>query len=194
MTDKETIWEELIDYACSLGHDRDQVTWGSMPKETLLKLSNILSGHGLQVGGFVGIAHCFLAFTLKDNGSISTIDPNIPHRDIENPFNVMSKMVTHFNFSKNSMLINGYAKEQIKIFQSLNVKFDFIILDGNHDYEILIDEISISDLILKSGGYIVLDDIDHWDGPRKAYNSPPIGYKKIVLDSRAGVLQKILEG
>ena len=190
MIDKQTIWDELIDYSSGLGYDRDQIIWGSMPKETLLKLSNILSGNGLQVGGFVGVTHCFLAFILKDGGSISTIDHNLVHRGIEDPFIIMSKMVSYFNLSKNSMLICGYAEEQMRIFKSLNVKFDFIVLDGGHDYGSLVEEIHMSSSILKLGGYIVLDDIDHWVGPKMCYANVPKGYTKIILDSRAGVFRK----
>lgn len=186
----DEFWEQLVDRIVILGHPRQQVVDGSMPKTTLLKLSSLLSGNGLQIGGFLGVAHCFLAASLNEKGSICTIDPNLSHRNIVNPFLIASEMVNYFNLSKNSTLICGYASQQMKIFASLGVKFDFIVLDGNHDYETVINEVVLAGLILKSGGYLVLDDIDYWDGPKKVYNEAPIGYNKVMLDSRAGVLKK----
>jgi len=185
------IWQDLVSRIVQLGHDRDQVVHGSMPESTLALLSNVLTGNGLQIGGFVGVSHCYLAWALRDKGSICTVDPNLKHRGIENPFLVATRMVSEFGLLKNSMLICGYGLKQMRLFAILGVKFDFIILDGNHDFQMVNDEIECATPILKDGGYLVLDDIDHWDGPKKVYNSGPAGYNRIELDSRAGLLQKM---
>ena len=187
----DLFWQDLVSRIVQLGHDRDQVVHGSMPEKTLSRLSSILSGNGLQIGGFVGVSHCCLAASLRGKGSICTIDPNLTHRGIQNPFLVASKMASEFKLSKNSMLICGYSLEQMRLFAVMGVKFDFIILDGNHDFQTVIDEIECATPILKSGGYLVLDDIDNWDGPKKVYNSVPAGYNRVELDSRAGLLQKM---
>jgi predicted O-methyltransferase YrrM len=187
----KSFWQDLVGRIVQLGYDRDQVLCGSMPEETLSRLSHILSGNGLQIGGFVGVSHCYLAEALRGKGSICTIDPNLTHREIQNPFLVASKMVSHFGLSKNSTLICGYGNDQMRFFADLGVKFDFIILDGNHEYETVVTEIGFATPILKPGGYLVLDDIDYWDGPKKVYNETPAGYNRVTLDSRAGLLQKM---
>lgn len=187
----QSFWQGLVDRTVQLGLDRKQVMFGSMPEKTLNLLSFILTGNGLQIGGFVGVTHCYLAACLQNKGSICTVDPNLSHRGVENPFLITSKMVMEFGLSKNSILICGYSIEQMRLFASLGVQFDFIILDGNHDYDAVVAEIKHATSILKPGGYLVLDDIDFWDGPKKVYNSFLSGYNKIVLDSRAGLLQKM---
>jgi predicted O-methyltransferase YrrM len=185
-----TLWRDLVSCLVSWGHDRQQVIEGSMPEKTLQSLSGVLSGNGLQIGGFVGVAHCFLAASLKNRGSICTIDPNLSHRGIQNPFNVANRLVMEFKLSRNSMLICGYSKEQMRLFANLKAGFDFVLLDGNHDYQTVIDEIGLADAILKPGGYLVLDDIDHWDGPKRVYAGGIPGYNRVELDSRAGLLHK----
>lgn len=185
------LYDKLVNYAVKNGCDRDQVLYGSIPEATLKCLIPFLTGNGLQIGGFVGIAHCFIANALKGTGSISTIDPNISHRDIQFPLIVAQKMITDFKLSERSMLINGYAKEQMSILNNLGAKFDFIILDGDHDYLSILEELELANLLLKNNGLLILDDIDHWDGPKNIYdNFPMTNYEKIVLDSRLGLLQK----
>jgi len=186
----DLFWQDLVDWLVFFGHDRNQVVCGSMPKETILRLSQILTGNGLQIGGFVGVAHCCLARMLSYKGTICTVDPNLTHRYIKNPLLVLFQLVQHFNLSSNSMLVCGHANEQMRIFAAMGMKFDFIILDGNHDYSFVANEIKLADPILKSGGYLVLDDIDYWDGPKKAIDETLPGYVRIELDSRAGLLQK----
>jgi hypothetical protein len=191
----DEFWDDLINcvvsYTSTQNNDSyHEVFSGSMPKDTLRRLSLILSGNGLQIGGFVGLTHCYLANFLRKNGTLCTIDPNLTHRGITNPFFIMSKLVKKYNLSKNSILICGYAEEQMRIFFSLGVNFDFILLDGNHDYQSVLNEINLADKLLKPGGLLILDDIDHWQGPQSLYNDFPFLYEKIPLDSRAGVLRK----
>lgn len=182
------LYDRLINYLTENGHDRNQILYGSIPEATLKRLAAILTGHGLQIGGFVGVSHCFLAS--MPQCFMYTIDPNLSHRGIEQPLCVAEQMISHFKLLDKSMLIYGYAKEQMLLFNKLNVKFDFIILDGNHDYESVLEEVKLADPILKSKGFLILDDIDHWDGPKNIYDNFPMAYTKIQLDSRAGFLQK----
>lgn len=186
----EDFWESLLKYCVDRKCDREQVSQGSMPKQTLIRLSQKISGNGLQIGGFVGVTHCFLAKALADTGSICTIDLNIQHRGIHNPLLIASDMAKKFELTNNSTLVCGNALEQMNFFKKLGVQFDFILLDGNHDYENIIKEVTVADEILKDNGYLILDDIDHWDGPKKLYFNFHLNYEVIPLDSRAGLLRK----
>lgn len=180
----------LINHVVSWGCRRDQVEWGSMPEDTLRRLANVLTGNGLQIGGFVGISHCYLASSLaKNKGTICTIDPNITHNHTDNPMLIAVRLAIRLNL-KNSMFILGYAEEQMKILINQGAKFDFILIDGNHDENFVLSEVLLADQLLKSGGYLVLDDIDDWHGPKSVYMNFPLDYEKIKLDSRAALLQK----
>lgn len=183
-------WEIIINCLINWGYDREQVVDGSMPDQTLQKICKIVCGNGLQIGGFVGVSHCFLANALKNKGSICTIDPNITHRGIDDPLCAANRLIMNFNLSSNSMLICGYAMEQMRILGLHKVKFDFIILDGNHDFDHVLTETKMADSLLNPGGHLVLDDIDHWQGPKSLYENFPFNYEKIPLDTRAGVLRK----
>ncbi|RTK93305.1 MAG: class I SAM-dependent methyltransferase [Neisseriaceae bacterium] len=182
-------WNKIVDFAVLYGCDKQQVIEGSMPKYALDKILEIISGQGLQIGGFVGVSHCYLARNL--NGTICTIDANIPHRGVNNPLLVVSKLVENFKLQNNSMLIHGYAIEQMKILIKHQSKFDFILLDGNHNFESLKIEIELADKLLKTGGFLILDDIDYWDGPKKLYENFNLGYEKIGSNKRAGILKKL---
>ena len=183
-------WSRLVDVVSSWGYDRNGIVFVSMPEQTLKEIAKIVVGNGLQIGGFVGISHCYLANSLKNSGTLCTIEANFKWHYIENPFLVANKLVRHFNLSSNSMLVCGYAIEQMNIFISQKAKFDFILLDGNHMYNDMVIEIDLSDKLLKPGGYLILDDIDFWQGPKSLYENFPLNYEKIPLDSRAGVLRK----
>lgn len=186
----DNLYKKIVDYFSHLGHDRRQVVEGSMPENTLKLLSNILYGKGLQIGGFVGLAHVFFGRKFERTRKYCTVDFNQIHRGIVNPALTISKAIDFFNVSSNSILIIGDSHKQMKLFEKCNFLFDFILLDGNHDKENVLREIFLADKILNSGGYLVLDDIDYWEGPRSVYDNFPLPYKKVPLDQRAGLLKK----
>ena len=181
-------WNKLLNTLVSYGCKKEEVISGSIPESTLKKIIKLVSGNGLQIGGFVGLSHCYLCHHVS--GNICTIDLNIQHRGITNPLFMAKKLVDEFNLCKNSMLICGDSVSQMKIFYKLGVKFDFIILDGNHGFDEVLKEIYLSDQILKYNGYLILDDIDFWQGPKLHYKNFPLKYEKIFLDDRAGVFKK----
>lgn len=164
----------------------------SIPLPVLEDLNPYFVGNGLQIGGFVGLTHLYIANYLKNNGSITTIDPNLVHEDIGNCFNIMCFVTNKFKLQNNSLLICGYSDPQIKVLSDLGVRYDFVIVDGYHDRVNVERDVELADKILKSGGYLILDDIDFWKDPRDYYNNFPLeGYHKIVVNPRVGVLKKI---
>lgn len=187
-------YEELIQFQVKSGCPHKEVVHSTMPVKTLDRLLPFLSGHGLQIGGYVGVTHCYLVSKLKGKATLWTVDPNIKHRNLKNPFTYAYKMVSHFKLLDNSVLITNYANEQIEIFKKTKMKFDFIILDGNHSQKQVQHEVEECTKILNLGGYLILDDIDNWEGPKNVYaNLNTNNYQKIPLDRRAGLLKKIKE-
>lgn len=176
--------------------DSEQVRCGSIPEPTLQKLCNYFVGNGLQIGGFVGLTHAYIANHLKNNnqGFICTIDCNVTHRDIKDPIKKLNFLVRHYGFDENSMIILDYAERTMKNYIKLGSKFDFVLLDGNHNYHNVLREIKLANNLLKKNGSIILDDIDHWTGPKKLFENFPLqNYKKIEIDSRAGLFKKVYD-
>jgi hypothetical protein len=100
-------------------------------------------------------------------------------------------LVSYYEFNDNSLIVLGYAIPQMKIFEKIGSKFNFILIDGKHDENSVKNEVLQADKILKNGGFIILDDIDNWDGPKSVYQNFPLeNYTKVICDTRAGILMK----
>jgi predicted O-methyltransferase YrrM len=186
-------WDNAYNLLCNkLKLDFSHVRNGSMPEKTLKIISQYIRGNGLQIGGFVGLTHCYIANCLQEKGgTICTIDPNLTHRNIKNPVNIIHQLVSYYEFNDNSLIVLGYAIPQMKIFEKIGAKFNFILIDGKHDEHSVKNEVLQADKILKDGGFIILDDIDNWDGPKFVYQNFPLeNYIKVICDTRAGILMK----
>lgn len=187
-------WQNSLDFVCRRFFlDKKQVSAGSIPEGTLNLICQTVRGNGLQIGGFVGLTHCFFANYFRNTKNfICTVDSNERHRKIDNPFLIMKSAIDYYNLKSNSMSICGYGLQQMDIFEKLGLKFDYIILDGNHDLSNVVEEITIANKILNIGGHIIIDDIDHWEGPKSAYNFLHLkNYEKINISKRAGIIKKV---
>jgi len=169
---------------------QQDIQWHCMPADTLDKISNFLFGTGLQIGSFVGISHCHLAAN-KNVKLLCTVDINTKHAGVVKPLDYCRSLAKYFKLSEKSLFIEGSSETVMRGLISIKSKFDFILLDGNHEESQVQLEISLADSLLKSGGYLILDDIDFWVGPRNMYNKGIVGYNKVALDSRAGLFQKV---
>jgi predicted O-methyltransferase YrrM len=183
-------YSDLVAFQVGNGCDEKQVRLGSIPKENLDRAVPLLRGNGLQIGGFVGVSHCYIAWHLRDRGTLWTVDPNITHRGIHNPFGLAQSMARHFRLLSNSVLITNFANEQLEIFKRCGMAFDFIILDGNHDEHQVQHEVAECRGLLKDGGFLIMDDVDTWTGPKNIYNKTSEGYEKMQVDSGLGFMRK----
>jgi len=187
-------WQSALELAANYFKlNQQELSQVSIPLKVLEDLHPYFSGNGLQIGGFIGLTHLYIANHLKDkNGTLTTIDPNILHESVSNCFNIMSFLVNKYKVHTNSLLICGYSDPQVNILRQLGVMYDFTIVDGTHD-EINVDrDVRLADSVLKKGGYMIMDDIDYWEAPKRYYNNFPLeGYEKIVVNPRVGVLRKI---
>ena len=147
---------------------------------------------GLHVGNFVGISLTYLTNVVQKLHSESlmvSIDPNIQHRDIKNPMNIVVGLLNKFGLQNNSLILTGYSLEadtyyetnpndtfdnptthfldkglscahQLKGLERMApASFDFFLIDGNHEADYLKREIESADKLLKLGGLLILDDI-----------------------------------
>ena len=70
-------------------------------------------------------------------------------------------------------------------------RFDFVMLDGNHERSYLQTEIAKVRRLLKPGGVLVLDDVSEaWADIKKEYEElGSKGWRALGADGRVGILQ-----
>lgn len=214
--------EEIKAYILELGFDEVQVEWGSIKQEDLDAILEKLCElkmpiKGIHVGNFVGISLCYLASKLKEinaDNLIIAIDPNIPHRGIERPDDVTTKVLKHFDVEDIVLRLTGYslsksfsndrykytddydpyehfADESAAQYQLSNLLkmgkswVDFAIIDGNHEGDYLSEEIMASYSLLRDGGHVYIDDLTGaWPQLVKVYNF--MSESSMFLASRIG--------
>jgi len=149
----------------------------------------------LEVGSFLGFSTRWLLESSNSwNANITSIDPNIRHRIFDNPriyveqFN--SKYIPEyldiktaffgsndFDIYSKSELIKpkkdkkfvGKLISNIKIInKSWNRKFDFIFIDGDHNYKSVINNFEIAKELLTNNGCITFHDALSWKDVNRA--------------------------
>ncbi len=175
----------------------------SMPEPSLEFVSDYLKTLAnekpliaLHIGNFVGISLTWLADRLKkihQDSIVVSIDPNIAHRGVRYPLEVVIKLANHFSLERNIMNLVGYSLEKNisdqantehegsrfrkagsfypgfeNTLQNLMLfsegKYDLALIDGNHDSAYLSRELDKVYRLLKKGGLLVLDDIsEYWE-------------------------------
>src|SRR5262249_10407360 len=156
-----------------------------------------------HVGNFVGVSLAYITNSVikRNDGSIVVaIDPNIPHRAIENPLTYVTKLLCRCGLERNVMLITGFSIERNissdgvlcedydpeKAFDNefscenvlpnmahfFHKRFDVACLDGHHEASYLEREIAQITPLLRDGGWIILDDVDsNWAEIKSVFNS-----------------------
>jgi hypothetical protein len=61
------------------------------------------------------------------------------------------------------------TRSACKYLLSKNIKFDTIIIDAEHEYEDVFEELTYSSFLLNNCGFIIIDDLA-WPGVKKAYS------------------------
>lgn len=148
--------------------------------------------HGLQIGGYLGVMHAFMVHNLiklNPRNTLVTIDPNINTLPY-NYYNVFHQALSHFNLIKNSLLVLGRSETTHTFFRKNNMKFDFLFIDGNHEYEYAKNDFMFYEDLIRKKGLIIFDDVHKnskqcCDGPRKAVaDLVAKGYKEIRVSPR----------
>jgi len=213
-----------------LGIDPVQSRGGSMPEASL----DFMRQHfacldrdkpvvALHVGNFLGISLAYLANALAElnpESKVVSIDPNIPHRGIQRPGDVVLTLLTQFGLVGRVAILTGYSLEknlsgqghvfkgydpiagwnsekacthQLQLLHELAPsRFDLCLIDGNHEAEYLQRELDQVSRLLRPGGLLVLDDVaDAWPEVQAVYAAiAPTIFSKLGTDGRIGILVK----
>lgn len=224
---------EAVKWLVSTGCQQSEVEAGSMPPGSLDYAWSLIAPHlpagpvrGLHIGNFVGVSLAFFTHAAAKHHAdsfIVSIDPNIPHRGIENPMQKVIGLLEHFGLENNSVLLSGYSLEKNYANDGLNYetgearstnlyaaqpsctrqlrhllalcpgRFDFAMIDGNHDGDYLSGELVIINQLLRPEGMLLLDDVgDGWFEIEQIYDKIDQRlYRKLGADGRVGLLQKL---
>lgn len=224
-------YESVIQYLIDQGIPEFHVRQGSVPSGSLdfINKNIFFNLHVktplkvLHVGNFVGVSLAYFAEkSLKCNQEsvVFAIDPNITHREVDNPQKYVINLLIKCGLQKNVVLITSYSgKKSISndgiVFGSYNPldkinseqscedaihnlkkcmsdAFDVVFLDGNHQASYLVAEIQALFPLLRSKAFLILDDVDeHWDELRQVFkNIEEFGLQALYCDGRVGIAQK----
>lgn len=178
---------------------------------------------GLHIGNFVGVslaAFAYFAWMRHPGSLVVGLDPNITHRGIHAPQDKALQLLWFLNLQRNAMVITGYSLEKTMgndgmanghdpletlsqevscelqlpaLARLLPGRFDFCVIDGNHDAGYLRREIDEVDVLLKPKGRLLLDDIGwQWPDLQQAYRAIDAKrYTKVATNGRIGVMEKV---
>jgi hypothetical protein len=230
-------YSSAIEFHCARGLPRQHVVEGSIPEKSLEFCGSILDQviqadrppRGLHLGNFVGESLVYFAAYVRardDKAVIVSIDPNLPHRGIDDPQKHTIALLNHFNLQSNVIICVGYSGQKSVSndgfsfistdgfeYDSLShysdeqscqnsltnlallyeSRFDFAVMDGNHDAEYLRSEVDVVRRLLTPNGILLLDDVSEaWADIKAEYGSlASKGWKPLGADGRVGALQKI---
>lgn len=222
-------WSDAIDFLERKGCPRQEVINGSMPETSLEIITAALRAEfgrtpvvGVHVGNFVGVSLACLADTLRSlhpDSVIIGIDPNLPHRGIENPQMHVSALLQNYGLTRNVVLLTAYSLEKSQsndgseyvqgydprehfhkesgcenglrfVERFFNQQIDFLLIDGNHDDVYLSQELLVAERFLKPGGLLILDDVSEgWAGVKKRFEDLKSHYNVLAEDGRIGIVK-----
>ncbi|MEY8831199.1 class I SAM-dependent methyltransferase [Sedimentitalea sp. XS_ASV28] len=217
-------------FATRRGSARD-IREGSMPREALEFIASRLPkprlNHGLRglhIGNFVGIslAHlCDAACRLDSGAVVLSIDPNVPHRGVDSPQDLVVGLMNRYGFEGNWIPVTAFSLEPSPIYdvknasgsatafasyhgqsaseglgnlERLGCKFDFVLIDGNHTASYLRRELAVIAKIVRPGAMIFLDDVDkaNWQEVHAVFNKARrFGFAQVAHQGRVGVLRRL---
>lgn len=194
-------YEASIALLVSMGLDEDQVRDASVPEASLEWIATRLRAElshqtrapvVLHVGNFVGVSLVYITHVLRElhpDALVISVDPGMPHRNVEQPELHVREQLQTFGLTANSIVINGYSRlgnarndgltalgdvvfpqraagidaacEEVvpNLARLLGPTIDAVMLDGNHDGIYLRDELEPVARLLRPRGLLVLDDV-----------------------------------
>jgi predicted O-methyltransferase YrrM len=148
----------------------------------------------LEVGSFVGFsARWILEVSSPWGGKVTCVDPNIRHRGIDAPGEILRRLnqaflpdrleVVEGFFGTPGEFYEPYEAYEPKrsrdfvdellatrqcIRENWERKFDFVFIDGDHSYAAVKENFAIALTLLKEGGCITFHDALSWKGVNDA--------------------------
>ncbi|MSM40299.1 MAG: glycosyltransferase [Geobacter sp.] len=143
----------------------------SSPQYTLYRLIRHLKPRNiLEIGSQIGASAVAMAFAMRDNGmpvDIVCIDPFLPTGDNDG-LETFSEWYRHVTTSGQHEGIHLIISTADKALPKLSTTFDFILIDGSHEYEdVRHDFLKCLDIV-NEGGYIWLHDFMIYESVRRA--------------------------
>jgi predicted O-methyltransferase YrrM len=162
-----------------------------------------------------------IATQIDAESRVVSIDPNVTHRGVDNPQTHVLSLLAACGIAKNVLVIAGYSGDRNisndgRVFANYNpanmfvnesacercieslraigcIKWDFILIDGNHEGEYLKGEIQSLTPMMKQGGLLVLDDVSTaWMEVQRVFESLScFGYETVARDKRVGIVRRV---
>lgn len=188
---------------------------GSLPAEKPLR--------GLHIGNFVGVSLASVtdaARRLHPESVVMSIDPNIPHRGVDSPHDLVTALMTRYGLQANWLPITAFtldrsglvgvlnrksgttphfsyygfaATQALRNLERLGLKFDFVLIDGNHNEGYLRREVSALMGLVRPGGILFFDDVDeNWEGVTAVFEGlDPSRFRRVAHEDRIGVVRRL---
>ena len=149
----------------------ERIPISSAPQYTIYRLLRHLKPQSvLEIGSQTGASAVVMALAMIDNDmmpDIFCVDPFFPSGDNDgiSTFQQWYKVVYGSGFKYGIQLGVGTSSE---ILPNLNKKFDFVFIDGSHDYLNVKYDCLQALSLLNTGGYFLVHDYIYYDSVKKA--------------------------
>jgi cephalosporin hydroxylase len=144
----------------------------------------------LEIGTLYGQSTLFLSAAAHETGgSVTTIDLRLATRkcsngvDIINIHEVAERLVREAGYSDFVSFVEGNSNGVLANLYCAGRRFDFILIDGSHDFPVALLDFIYSDSLLNSGGVIALDDIGSNVARRSNFNGGPNKVLSMIFSS-----------
>lgn len=108
----------------------------------------------VEIGCYAGGSACLVL--QRPNTNVISIDLGQPIPEETVHSNV--KKLNKFNNSYNYLKGNSQTYEMVSKLKELTSEIDILFIDGDHSYQAVINDFTLYEGLVKSGGYIIFDD------------------------------------
>ncbi|MBW4648109.1 MAG: class I SAM-dependent methyltransferase [Kastovskya adunca ATA6-11-RM4] len=171
----------------------------------------------LEVGSFLGFSTRWLLEVSSQWGAeVTAVDPNVRHRIFDDPQSILKKLNQNF-YPENLEIVQGFfgnygdctyfdyenyepklsksdidklMKERKIIDENWGRKFDFVFIDGDHEYKAVMENFAIALNLLSDGGCIAFHDVLTWKGVNDALQELSLKYQSKAEVKIYGKLDK----
>jgi predicted O-methyltransferase YrrM len=140
----------------------------------------------IEIGSYIGESTLMFSDRFKSVLSIDPFIDNYDPDDLVNHYSSFDKVYQQFiNNTKDNKNIHNIRMTSNDAYKELSGKlFDFIYIDGNHQYEFVKQDILNYKNLIKPGGFIAGHDYsDNWLGVIDAINETLGDVDKIFVDT-----------
>ena len=150
---------------------------------------------GLEIGSFEGRSAIWLLENILTHSNshltcVDTFEGSMEHSDTHK-HELYERCVSNLSPYSNVQIIKGYSHDVMK---TLNQKFDFIYIDGDHRAASVLEDAVLAFRLLKFGGILIFDDY-LWQDPRypKPEDAPKLGIDSF-LNTYKGHYVEVFKG